>query len=53
MGLAFTISREMSGSWRWASGFFSAFRRSFTATWQPTSSGAPERRMYPRMIGAK
>ena len=35
----------MSGTLRWAYGFFRAFLRSFTATIQPTYSGAFDRSM--------
>ena len=42
---AFTFSMEMSSIFRWAYGFFSAFSRSLTATFQPMCSGAPLRWM--------
>jgi len=44
-GDSFTFSIVMSGSWRCAYGFLQALRRSFTATFQPMCSGAPERWM--------
>ena len=43
----------MSGSLRCAYGFFTALRRSLTATCQPMCSGAPDRLMYARTHGAK
>ena len=43
----------MSSRWRCAYGFFNAFSRSFTATIIPMFDGAPARRMYARMSGAK
>ena len=45
IGESRTISSEMSSSFKCAYGFFSAFLRSFTATIQPTYSGAFERSM--------
>ena len=52
IGDSFTFSIVMSGSCRCAYGFFSAFRRSFTATCQPMYSGAPVCSMYARIHGA-
>ncbi len=43
----------MPGILRCAYGFLSAFRRSLTATSVPMCPGAPDRRMYSRMCGAK
>ena len=48
-----TVLRSMSGRCSCAFGLRSAFSRSFTETRWPMWSGAPERRMYARMIGAK
>ena len=45
MGESRTVSRVMSGSFRWAKGFLSAFLRSFTATIHPMYSGACDRAM--------
>src|SRR5215470_6965703 len=53
MGEERTDSSVMSGCCRWAYGLRLPLRRSLTATIAPICSGAPLRRMYARMCGAK
>ena len=45
IGDSLTFSMVMSANLRCAYGFLAPLSRSLTATFQPTSSGAPERRM--------
>ena len=50
---AITFSSVMSGWCKCANGFLAPLSRSLTATIAPMFDGAPDRRMYARISGAK